>query len=99
MKMEWLVFGEGDTAADSSVVVASSHVVKSNDGNDVDVFLSFVFKPTVVDAIIQYGDGESTQHEVVLERFRLTGGKAIPLQSYVYAASATTETHTHCNGK
>ena len=57
-------------------------MVKSDDGNDVNVFLSFVFKPsTAVDTIIQYGDGEST-HEVVLERFRLTGGKAILLQSY-----------------
>ena len=97
MMMEWSVFGD-ETAVDSSVIVAATHVVKSDDGNNFDVFLSFVFKPTAVDAIIQYGDGEST-HEVVLERFRLTGGKAIPLQSYVYAASATTETHTHCNGK
>ena len=93
MKMEWSVFGLVDSSAG---VVAASHVVRSNDGNDVDVFLSFVFKPAAVDAIIQYGDGEST-HEVVLEQFRLTGGKAIPLQSY--AASTTTETHTHCNGK
>ena len=94
MKMEWSVFGD-ETAVDSSVIVAATHVVKSDDGNNFDVFLSFVFKPTAVDAIIQYGDGEST-HEVVLERFRLTGGKAIPL----HEASATmTETHTHANGK
>ena len=79
MTMEWSVFGLVDWSAG---VVAASHVVKSHDGNEVDVFLWFVFKPsTAVDAIIQYGDGEST-HEVVLERFRLRGGKAIPLQLY-----------------
>ena len=50
MKMEWSVFG----AADSSTVVAATHVVKSDDENDIDVFLSFVFKATAVDAIIQY---------------------------------------------
>ena len=94
MKMEWSVFG----AADSSTVVAATHVVKSDDGNDVNVFLSFVFKPTAVEAIIQYGDGEST-HEVVLERFRLTGRKAIPLQSYNAVSATATETHTHANGK
>ena len=97
MKMEWSVFG--DETAERPVVVAATHVVKSHDGNDVDVFLSFVFKPsTAVDAIIQYGDGEST-HEVVLERFRLTGGKAMPLQSYNTVSATATETHSHANGK
>ena len=96
MTMEWSVFGEEDTAADSSVVVVASRVVESNDKKDVDVFLSFVFHPNAaVDAIIQYGDGDSA-HEVVLERFRMTGGKAIPLESY---NSATTETHAYSNGK
>ena len=96
MTMEWSVFGEEDTAADSSVVVVASRVVESNDKKDVDVFLSFVFQPNAaVDAIIQYGDGDSA-HEVVLERFRMTGGKAIRLESY---KSATTETHAYSNGK
>ena len=98
----WEVFGD-ETGVGRSTVVVASHVVKSDDGNDVDIFLSFVFNPsTAVDAIIQYGDGEST-HEVVLERFRLTaGGKAIPLQSWYNAAvsaSSKTETPTNANGK
>ena len=48
--MEWSVFGLMDSWAG---VVAASHVVKSHDGNDVDVFLWFVLKPnTAVEAII-----------------------------------------------
>ena len=84
------VYGD-KTGMDSLTVVVASHVVsrKSNDGNNVDVFLSFVFKPhTAVAAIIQYGDGESAQ-EAVLERFRMTsnGRKAIPYGSYKNAVS------------
>ena len=69
----WEVYGDETGVESSAVVVVAGHAVNRDHGNDVDVFLSFVFQlNTAVEAVIQYGDGESA-HEVVLERFRMTG--------------------------
>ena len=96
----WEVYGD-ETAVDSSAVVVASHVVKSDNRNKSDVFLSFVFKENTVTAIIQHGDGESA-HEAVLERFRMTsdGRKALPYGSYnTVSASASSPTDRLESGK